>query len=78
MLENKIRDKTIKDYSDQWKLQGELNEDYWASDDILFDQFANLFSVNEVKDKIIADIGAGTGRVVKTLLKYNPKKVYAI
>ena len=78
MLENKIRDKTIKDYNDQWKLQGELNEDYWASDDILFDQFSNLFSVNEVKNKIIADIGAGTGRVVKTLLKYNPKKVYAI
>ena len=78
MLENKIRDKTIRDYNDQWKLQGELNEDYWASDDILFDQFANLFSANEVKDKIIADIGAGTGRVVKTLLKYNPKKVYAI
>ena len=38
MLKNKIRNKTIRDYNDQWKLQGELNEDYWASDDILFDQ----------------------------------------
>ena len=78
MLENKIRDKTISDYNNQWKLQGELSEDYWASDDILFDQFANLFSANEVKDKIIADVGAGTGRVIKTLFEYNPKKVYAI
>ena len=78
MLENKIRDKTISDYNDQWKLQGELSEDYWASDEILFDQFSNLFSANEVKNKIIADVGAGTGRVIKTLFKYNPKKVYAI
>ena len=78
MLENKIRDKTIRDYNDQWKLQGELNEDYWAFDNILFDQFTNLFSANEVKDKIIADVGAGTGRVIKTLIKYNPGKIYAI
>ena len=62
MLE-KVRKKTVQDFDDQWKLQGELNEDYWASDEILFDQFANLFSANEVKDKVIADVGAGPGRV---------------
>jgi len=77
MLE-KVRKKTVQDFDDQWKLQGELNEDYWASDEILFDQFANLFSANEVKDKVIADVGAGTGRVLKTLLKYKPKKVFAV
>ena len=53
MINNKIRNKTIKDFNNQWKLQGDLNEDYWASDEILFDQFANVFSANEVKDKII-------------------------
>ena len=78
MIKNKIRNKTIRDFNNQWKLQGDLNEDYWASDEILFDQFANVFSANEVKDKIIADVGAGTGRVIKTLFKYNPKKIYAI
>ena len=69
MIKNKIRNKTIRDFNNQWKLQGDLNEDYWASDEILFDQFANVFSANEVKDKIIADVGAGTGRVIKTLIK---------
>ena len=75
---NKVREKTVKDFDNQWKLQGELNDDYWASDQILFDQFSNLFSIQEVKDKIIADVGAGTGRVLKTLIKYAPKKIYAI
>ena len=76
--ENKIRKKTIDDFNDQWKLQGELNKDYWSSDEILFDQFSNIFSKNEIKDKVIADVGAGTGRILRTLFKYNPKKVFAI
>ena len=75
---NKIREKTVKDFDDQWKLQGELNDDYWASDQIIFDQLSNLFSIDEVKGKVIADVGAGTGRVLKTLFKYRPKKVFAI
>ena len=78
MFEKKIREKTIKDFDEQWKLQGELNKDYWSSDQILFDQFSTLFSANEVTNKVIGEVGAGTGRVLKTLFKYNPKKVYAI
>ena len=35
MLE-KVRKKTVQDFDDQWKLQGELNEDYWASDEIQY------------------------------------------
>ena len=58
--ENKVRKKTIEDFDNQWKLQGDLNEDYWASDEILIDQFSNIFAKNEVKNKVIADVGAGT------------------
>lgn len=78
MLDNKVRKKTIDDFNNQWKLQGELNNDYWASDEILYDQFADIFSPEEVRNKVIGDVGAGTGRVIKTLLKYNPARVYAI
>jgi SAM-dependent methyltransferase len=78
MTNNNVREKTIKDFDDQWNLQGDLNEDYWASDQILFDQFTDIFFVEEVRNKTIADIGAGTGRVLKTLFKYDPKKVYAV
>jgi len=78
-FETKIRKKTITDFDEQWKLHGgELNEDYWSSDEVLIDQFSSLFDVNEIKGKVIADVGAGTGRIVKTLLKYNPKRLFAI
>ena len=49
MTNNNVREKTIKDFDDQWNLQGDLNDDYWASDQILFDQFTDIFSVEEVK-----------------------------
>ena len=41
--ENKIRKKTIDDFNDQWKLQGELNKDYWSSDEILLINFRIFF-----------------------------------
>ena len=75
---DKVRKRTIKDFDNQWKLQGELNDDYWASDQIIFDIFSNLISIEEIKDKIIADVGAGTGRALKTLFKHSLKKAYAI
>ena len=78
-LETKVRKKTICDFDEQWELHGgDLNEDYWASDEVLLDQFSSLFDINEIKNKLISDVGAGTGRIVKTLLKYNPKRVFAI
>ena len=36
----------LKDFNNQWKLQGELNSDYWASDEILVDQFSGIFSIS--------------------------------
>ena len=71
----KVRKQTIKDFNNQWKLQGELNDDYWASDEVLVDQFDNIFNLNQINDKVIGDVGAGTGRVVRSLLKFKPKKI---
>ena len=75
---SKVRNKTISDFDNQWKLQGDLNDDYWCSDEILLDQLNPIFMIQDVENNTIADIGAGTGRVVRTFLKYNPKKIYAI
>ena len=63
MFDSILRKKTIKDFNDQWKLQGELNSDYWASDQILFDQISEIFPVESIKGMIVGDVGAGTGRV---------------
>lgn len=78
MTINKIREKTIKDFNAQWNLQGVLNEDYWASEKIITDQFSMHISPKDIENKIIADVGAGSGRLLKTLYSYKPKKYYAI
>ena len=56
---DKVRKRTVKDFDNQWKLQGELNDDYWASDQIIFDIFSNLISIEEIKDKIRSEISIG-------------------
>ena len=46
---NKVRQKTITDFDNQWILHGgKLDNDYWASDDVLIDQFSSLFWSNNV------------------------------
>ena len=75
---NLIRKKTIKDFNNQWKLQGDLNDDYWASSEIILDQFNEVYPITNIDNKVVGDIGAGTGRLVKTFLDYNPKKIYAV
>ena len=77
-IDIKIRKETIKDFNNQWKLQGELNDDFWCSDEVIIDQFDNIFDINQISNKIVGDMGAGPGRVVRTLLKFNPKKLFAI
>ena len=43
---NKVRQKTITDFDNQWILHGgKLDNDYWASDDVLIDQFSSLFTL---------------------------------
>lgn len=73
-----IRNKTIKDFNNQWKLQGDLNDDYWGSDDIVFDQFGEVFDIKEITHKVITDVGAGPGRLIRTFIKFNPKKIFAV
>jgi tRNA G46 methylase TrmB len=38
----------------------------------------NTFSFLEIKDKIIAEIGCGNGRIVHMLQKLNPSKTHVV
>ena len=78
-MTNKIRSKTIEDFNDQWKIIHELNtNDYLDSEEMLLDYLSDLVELTEINNKVIAEVGAGNGRIVKILLKHNPKKLYAI
>ena len=36
------------------------------------------FNLNEIKNKLIMEVGSGSGRILKNLLKYNPKKIFGV
>ena len=75
MFYNKKKD-SINDFGKQFKYHGEIN-DYWGSLEMLKD-IVKPFDLNLVKNKIICEIGVGSGRILKNLIKLSPKKIYAI
>ncbi len=77
--DQRIRDKTIDDFGSQFeKFSSFENDKYWADLDHLKDLLGNTFSFLEIKDKIIAEIGCGNGRIVNMLQKLNPSKTYVV
>lgn len=78
MTHQKItREKTVKDFGDQFFRHDSLG-DYWASDSMFRDHFGDIFDPVEIKDKLVAEVGSGSGRIIRMILKYKPKHVFAI
>jgi len=74
---NKLNKKnTIKEFGDQFKFHNKI-DNYWGSVDMLKD-IVNPFDLNFIKDKVICEIGIGSGRILKNLSTFKPKKIYAI
>lgn len=42
------------------------------------DHFGDLFDPTEMKDKLVAEVGSGLGRILRMILNYKPKHVFAI
>ena len=75
MINNKKKD-SISDFGKQFKYHSEI-DDYWGSLDMLKD-IVNPFDLRLIKNKIICEMGVGSGRILKNLIKFTPKKIYAI
>lgn len=72
-------EQTVKDFGDQWSIHGSLAEDYWTSDLMFRDHFENQdLPFANLMDSIVADVGSGSGRILKMISRYNPKKLYGI
>jgi SAM-dependent methyltransferase len=67
---------SIKDFGKQFRYHNKI-DGYWASLDMLKD-IVHPFDLNSVKNKIICEIGVGSGRILKNLAKFSPIKIYAI
>ena len=75
MFSNKKKD-SVSDFEQQFKYHSKI-DDYWGSLEMLKD-IVNPFDLSLVKSKIICEMGVGSGRILKNLIKLSPKKIYAI
>jgi len=75
------RDRTIRDFGEQWtqydENEGE-DEGFYASPEIFRDMLGPLLSPEELEGTRVADIGSGTGRIVRMLLDAGAQHVVAL
>ena len=67
---------SLNDFENQFAIDQKI-DGYWGSSELLRD-IVYPFKLDLIKNKIIAEIGAGSGRIVKQLSSFLPKKIYAI
>lgn len=72
-----LTSKTISDFGEQW-VNYRDNPGYYGSVGLLGDLFGPLLSLDAVRDKRVADIGSGTGRIVNMLLDAGAAHVVAV
>ena len=76
---SRIRSKTINDFGNQfYKYNDFNNDDYWSGKDHITDLLGDTFDLGEVKDKNIAEVGSGSGRIINILSSLNPKLISSI
>ena len=70
-------DRTIRDFGDQWSHYGD-NDGFYGSVELLQDMFGPLLATDELRGAKVADIGSGTGRIVRMLLDAGAAHVLAV
>ena len=74
MAEN---DRTIRDFGEQWSHYGG-NDGFYGSVELLQDMFGPLVALDELEGARVADIGSGTGRIVRMLVGAGAEHVVAV
>jgi SAM-dependent methyltransferase len=69
--------RTIRDFGEQWTAFPE-NAGYYASRELLQDICAPLLAAEDIRDRRVAEIGSGTGRIVNMLLDAGATHVIAL
>jgi len=68
---------TVKDFGKQWEKYTE-NTGYYASVDSLVALLGPLLSPSDIREKLVADVGAGTGRYCRMLNALGAKEILAV
>lgn len=69
--------RTIADFGEQWTSYGD-NSGYYGSAALFGDAFGRFLSTDMLKGKIVAEIGAGTGRFINIFLDAGAAQVVAV
>jgi SAM-dependent methyltransferase len=72
-----LAEKTIADFGDQWQRYTD-NEGYYGDIDILSGTLEPLLPMKALDGARVAEIGSGTGRIVRMLLMAGAREVVAI
>jgi SAM-dependent methyltransferase len=75
--DERLAERTIADFGDQWT-RFTTNDGFYASLDLLRDICEPLVPVSAFSGSRVAEIGSGTGRIVQMLLAAGASKVYAL
>ena len=76
---DKIKQKgTVQEFGDQFKQHSKI-DDHWGSIEMLRD-IVRPFNLdqNTLENKTICEIGSGSGRILKNLSTFSPKKIFSI
>ena len=69
---------TIEDFGNQWQIHGRVDADYWTDPAILRDYVGPLLNLDDLRGKSVAEVGSGSGRIVRMLSKYEPVSLHAV
>ena len=62
------------DFGNQFKIDKNI-DGYHGSKEMLED-IVNPFNLNQIQNKLIMEVGSGSGRILKNLIKYRPKEIF--
>ena len=69
---------TIEDFGNQWQIHGRVDADYWTDPAILGDYVGPLLNLDDLRGTSVAEVGSGSGRIVRMLSKYEPVSLHAV
>ena len=67
---------SYKDFGKQFLVDSDIG-DFWGSEDMLKD-CVTPFKLETIKGKTVMEVGSGSGRILKNLIKFDPKKIISI
>jgi SAM-dependent methyltransferase len=76
-MSEQLQSRTIADFGEQWTRYPD-NDGFFGSAELFNDIFHPLLSDQDVKDRRVAEIGAGTGRFVRVLVMAGATQVVAV